>query len=155
MHMQLRDLFDCGVLLEMAYTQKKAVSVITGLEKPINDHLLKLWTISDTSAREIWIGNLINWIDEIGEIVFRPNNARPSHTFYYKILFFEPFGGGSGIPNIMRRLRRLHREGFPVEINIEPDTLLTRLQSFHRDLSGLYACKITGDDQIRSFLEDH
>jgi hypothetical protein len=155
MHMRLRDLFDSGALLEMAYTQKNAERVITGLEKPINDNLLKLWTISDTSNRAIWIANLINWIDEIGEIVFRPNNARPSHTFYYKILFFEPFGGGSGTPNIMRRLRRLHREGFPVEVNVEPDTLLTRLQAFHRDLSGLYACRIMGDDQIRVFLEDH
>ena len=155
MHLQLRDLFDSGVLLEMAYTQKKAERVIAGLEKPINDHLLKLWTISDPGGREIWTESLINWIDEIGEIVFRPNNARPSHTFYYKILFFEPFGGGSGIPNIMRRLRRLHREGFPAEVDFEPDTLLTRLQAFHRDLSGLYASKTMGDEQIRSFLEDH
>ena len=38
-------------LLEMAYTQKKAERVITGLEKPVNDHLLKLWTISDTYDR--------------------------------------------------------------------------------------------------------
>jgi hypothetical protein len=155
MQMQLRDLLESGVSLEMAYTQKKAERVITGLEKPINDHLLKLWTNPDSIECEIWIGNLINWIDEIGEIVFRPSNARPSHTFYYKLLFFEPFGGGAGIPNVLRRLRRLHRDGFPVQMNIVPDALLTRLQAFHRDLSGLYACKVTGDNQIRAFLEDH
>jgi hypothetical protein len=153
--MQLRDLLESGVSLEMAYTQKKAERVITGLEKPINDHLLKLWTNPDSIECEIWIGNLINWIDEIGEIVFRPNNTRPSHTFYYKFLFFEPFGGGAGIPNVLRRLRRLHRDGFPVQMNIVPDALLTRLQAFHRDLSGLYACRVTGDIQIRAFLEDH
>src|ERR1700742_4498853 len=153
--MQLRDLLESGASLEMAYTQKKTERVVTGLEKPINDHLLKLWIISDSSDREIWIRNLINWIDEIGEIVFRPNNARPSHTFYYKLLFFEPFGGGSGIPNLLRRLRRLHREGFPAQTDVVPDTLLTRLQMFHRDLSSLCACKLMRDDQIRAFLDAH
>jgi hypothetical protein len=155
MHMQLHDLLDSGVLLEMAYTQKKAERVITGLERPINDHLLKLWTISDSLARDNWIDSLVNWIDEISEIVLRPTNARPPHIFYYKLLFFEPFGGGSGIPNLLRRLRRLHRDGFPVQTEIVPDALLTRLQVFHRDLSSLCACKLMRDDQIRSFLAAH
>jgi hypothetical protein len=155
MHMQLHDLLDSGVLLEMAYTQKKAERVITGLEKPINDHLLKLWTASRSGDREGWIDNLVNWIDEIGEIVLRPTNARPPHIFYYKLLFFEPFGGGAGIPNLLRRLRRLHREGCSVQIDIAPDALLTRLQAFHRDLSSLCACKLMREDQIRAFLADH
>jgi hypothetical protein len=155
MPMQLHDLLDSGVLLEMAYTQKKAERVITALEKPINDHLLKLWTTSDSFDRRVWIDNVVNWIDEIGEIVLRPSNARPAHIFYYKLLFFEPFGGGSGIPNLLRRLRRLHRDGFPVQVDIAPDALLTRLQAFHRDLSSLFACKLMREDQIRTFLENH
>jgi hypothetical protein len=155
MHMQLHELLDSGVLLEMAYTQKKAERVITGLEKPINDHLLKLWTNSAAFDRGIWIDNVVNWIDEIGEIVLRPTNARPPHIFYYKLLFFEPFGGGSGIPNLLRRLRRLQRDGFPVRIDIAPEALLLRLQAFHRDLSSLLACKLMREDQIRAFLEDH
>jgi hypothetical protein len=155
MHMQLHDLLDSGVLLEMAYTQKKAERVITALEKPINDHLLKLWTVSGSGDREGWIDNIVNWIDEIGEIVLRPTNARPPHIFYYKLLFFEPFGGGAGIPNLLRRLRRLHREGCSVQIDIAPDALLTRLQAFHRDLSSLCACKLMREDQIRAFLADH
>ena len=85
----------------------------------------------------------------------RPNNARPPHVFYYKLLFFEPFGGGSGIPNLLRRLRRLYREGFPVQIDIAPDALLTRLQAFHRDLASLCASKLMREDQIRRFLENH
>jgi hypothetical protein len=153
--MQLHDLLDSGVLLEMAYTQKKAERVITALEMPINDHLLKLWTIVDSGEREVWIDSLVNWIDEIGEIVLRPANARPPHIFYYKLLFFEPFGGGSGMPNMLRRLRRLHRQGFSVRTDIVPDDLLMRLQVFHRDLSSLFACKLLREDQIRTFLEDH
>lgn len=155
MHMQLHDLLDSGVLLEMAYTQKKAERVITALEMPINDHLLKLWTIADSRERDVWIDSLVNWIDEIGEIVLRPANVRPPHIFYYKLLFFEPFGGGSGIPNMLRRLRRLRRQGFSVRIDTAPDDLLMRLQAFHRDLSSLFACKLLREDQIRTFLENH
>jgi hypothetical protein len=153
--MELHDLVASDVLPEMAYTQKKAERVLTALEKPMNDHLLKLWTSPNSSEREIWISDLINWIDEIAEIVLRPANTRPPHIFYYKLLFFEPFGGGAGIPNILRRLRRLHRQGFPVQIDITPDALLQRLQGFHRDLSGLCASKIMREDQIRMFLDDH
>ncbi len=153
MLMQLHDLLDSGVLLEMAYTQKKAERVITGLERPINDHLLKLWTIPNAFDRHVWVDNLVNWIDEIGEIVLRPANVRPPHIFYYKLLFFEPFGGGSGLPNMLRRLRRLRREGFSAQVNYAPDALLLRIQAFHRDLSGLCAARLMRDDQIRTFLE--
>jgi hypothetical protein len=153
--MELQDLLASEVLPEMAYTQKKAERVLTALEKPINDHLLKLWTIPHASERELWISELANWIDEIAEIVLRPNNTRPPHIFYYKLLFFEPFGGGAEIPNILRRLRRLHRRGFSPQVDITPDALLNRLRAFHRDLSSLCASKIMREDQIRAFLTEH
>lgn len=155
MQILTHSLLTSGPALQMAYTQKKAERVITGLEKPINDHLLKLWTVLDSSERDAWIEDLVNWIDEIGEIVLRPNNARPSHTFYYKLLFFEPFGAGAGLSNILSRLRRLHRFGFPVQVGLSTNDLLIRLQAFHRDLSGLWAGKPTLDDQIRQFLAQH
>jgi hypothetical protein len=153
--MDLHDLVASDVLPEMAYTQKKAERILTALEKPMNDHLLRLWTMPGFVDRELWIRDLVNWIDEIAEIVLRPTNTRPPHIFYYKLLFFEPFGGGAGIPNILRRLRRLHRQGFPVQINVAPDALLNRLQGFHRDLSGLCASTSMGEDQIRRFLNEH
>ncbi|WP_428539500.1 hypothetical protein [Rhodopila sp.] len=153
--MELHDLIASDVLLEMAYTQKKAERIITALEKPINDHLLRLWTMPAGADRELWIRELINWIDEIAEIVLRPANTRPPHIFYYKLLFFEPFGGGAGRSNILRRLRRQHRQGCPVQIDVTPEALLDRLQGFHRDLSGLCAEKTIGEEQIRRFLDEH
>lgn len=153
--MQLHDLLASDVLLEMAYTQKKAERVITGLEKPINDHLLKLWTIPGSPNRQVWINDLVNWIDEIAEIVLRPTNTRPPHIFLYKLLFFEPFGGGAEIPNILRRLRRLHRQGFQVQIDVSPDALIQRLRAFHRDFSSLCASKLLREDQIRRLLDEH
>ena len=153
--MQLHDLLASEVLPEMAYTQKKAERILTLLEKPINDSLLKLWTVPNSSDREIWIGELVNWIDEIAEIVLRPANTRPPHIFYYRLLFFEPFGGGAEITNILRRLRRLHRLGFPVQVDVRPDDLLKRLRAFHRDLSSICSSKIMHEDQIRRFLDEH
>jgi hypothetical protein len=44
-------------------SEKKAERVIAGLEKPMNDRLLKLWTIPDAFDREGWMANLVNWID--------------------------------------------------------------------------------------------
>jgi hypothetical protein len=152
---QLRELLTSDVLLEMAYTQKKAERVIAGLEKSLNDHLLKLWTIPDSLDRSIWIEDLVDWIGEIAEIVLRPRNARPSHIFYYRLLFFEPFGGGVEIPNILRRLHRLHRQGYPVQSDITSTALLMRLQKFHRDLANLCAARLMFEEQIRQFIADH
>jgi hypothetical protein len=151
----LQELLSSDVLPEMAYTQKKAERILTALETPINDHLLKLWTIPDAPDGAAWISDLVNWIDEITEIVLRPNNTRPSHVFYYKLLFFEPFGGGSEIPNILRRLRRLQRRGFAARIDTTADALLTRLQTFHRDLASLCASRVMDENQIRRFVYEH
>ena len=115
--MELLDLLGSDVLREMAYTQKKAERVITSLERPINDNLLKLWTSPRQQHHKAWIEDLVELIDEVSEIVLRPTNARPPHVFYYKLLFFEPFGGGSAVSNILRRLRRLHRHGCPIQVD--------------------------------------
>lgn len=153
--MQLHDLLESDILLEMAYTQKKAERVITSLERPINDSLLKLWTAPTSCHRSTWAEDLVEWIDEVAEIVLRPANSRPSHIFYYKLLFFEPFGGGAEIPNMLRRLRRLHRQGFASQVDVGPGALVQRLQSFHRDLASLCASKYVREAEIRIFLDEH
>ena len=150
--MRLHDLLETDVLLEMAYTQKKAERIITTIERPFNDTLLKAWTEPESPLIGTWRDDLTNWIDEISEIVLRPANNRPPHIFYYKLLFFEPFGGGAEVPNLLRRLRRLHRSGFRIEHDIFPDALVKRLQAFHRDLSSRCAAKVMREAQIREFL---
>ncbi len=153
--MQLLNMLDSDGLREMAFTQKKAERVITTLERPINDNLLRLWASPQHPHHVKWVDELVELIDEVSEIVLRPNNARPSHIFYYKLLFFEPFGGGSAVPNILRRLRRLHRHGCPIQIDATPEELVQRLQAFHRDLAGLCASRTLEEYQIRTFLGEH
>ena len=153
--MQLCDLLASHGLLEMAYTQKKAERIITALERPMNDTLLKLWTSPRSNQQRAWIDDLVNWVEEISEIVLRPTNSRPPHIFYYKLLFFEPFGGGADTPNLLCRLRRLQRQGSALQIDVAPDNLVCRLQIFHRDLATLCAARTMRESQIRSFLEEH
>jgi hypothetical protein len=153
--MELIDMLGSDVLREMAYTQKKAERVITSLERPINDNLLRLWTSVEAQDHKSCIDEIVDLIDEVSEIVRRPTNKRPSHLFYYKLLFFEPFGGGSAVSNTLRRLRRLHRQGYPIQVDASPDDLVERLQAFHRDLAGRCASKSMGEHQIRTFLNEH
>src|ERR1700761_845440 len=89
--MQMLSILGSDALREMAYTQKKAERVITSLERPINDNLLRLWACVRSQDRSNCIEEMVDLIDEISEIVLRPTNKRPSHLFYYKLLFFEPF----------------------------------------------------------------
>jgi hypothetical protein len=114
-----------------------------------------LWANPGSQHQDAWIEDLVNWIDEISEIVIRPMNTRPPHIFYYKLLFFEAFGGGAEKPNLLRRLRRIQRQGFPLQVDVAPDHLVKRLQVFHRDLASLCAAKAMRESQIRRFLAEH
>lgn len=151
--MRLTEILATQPLLEMAYSQKKAESVITGLEKPINDHLLKLWTMPGSEYRDHWLTELSTWIDEVGEIILKPNNRRPHSAFYYRILFDEPFGG-TKLANITSRLKRLQRQGYTLTTNASPDELLARLSQFHKAFGDKATKAPLSDDDLRSLLGD-
>ena len=84
----------------------------------------------DLDQREHWLTEITNWIDEVGEIVLKPANRRPTSGFYYRILFDEPFGGAE-LANISSRLKRLQRQGYVLTTNASPDDLIARLRRFH------------------------
>ncbi len=151
--MRLIEILATQPLLEMAYSQKKAESVITGLEKPINDHLLKLWTMPGSEYRDHWLTEVSTWIDEVGEIILKPNGRRPSPAFFYRILFDEPFGGAE-IPNITSRLKRLQRQGYTLTTNSSPAELLDRLRQFHKAFSEQAAKAPLSDAGLHSLLGD-
>lgn len=149
--MRLNDILTAEPLLEMAYSQKKAESVITGLEKPINDHLLKLWTMPDCADVPHWLVEVLNWIDEVGDIILKPDNRRPTAKFYYRILFDEPFGGAE-TRNITSRLRRLQRQGYRFSTNASPPELAERLRAFHAAFAQQSAKAPMTEDQIKALL---
>lgn len=119
-------------LMEMSYPKKKAEVIITGLEKEINNHLLKLMVLPETHRdRPHWRREVLNWLDEVMEIRLKPRDTTGSVKFYYNILFDEPFGGVE-VANVAGRLRRLARNGYPIPPDLEIEPLVGRLDRFHR-----------------------
>jgi hypothetical protein len=127
--MRIGEILTRAPLEEMSYSRKKAEAVITGLEKPVNDHLLKLLVV-ESSEREHWIVELLEWLDEIAEIRLKPDHRPGLKSFYYRIMFDEPFGGAE-TENITRRVRRIARQGYAVRQEADLGTMVERLRSFH------------------------
>jgi hypothetical protein len=116
---------------EIAYHKKKAEAVITGLEKPINDHLLELDAAHPgADHREHRKAELIGWLDEVAEIRLRGTKRPAGKAFYFRCLFGEPFGGVE-VENVAGRLRRLSLRGYPVRGDIDPAEVAERLRRFH------------------------
>ena len=131
--MRVHEVLSAKPLPVMSYSRKKAESVITDLEKPINAHLLKLLVVEDDHNPEHWTEELLEWLDEVAEIRLRPDNKAGSASFYYRILFDEPFGG-TGVVNIARRIRRLERQGYTIR-DVDLDNVLQRLRQFQKQFS--------------------
>lgn len=53
-------------VLEMAYPRKKIEQIVTGLERPLNRHLLKLIGLAAPEAtRAVWRKEVKRWLLEI------------------------------------------------------------------------------------------
>ena len=128
--MRIHEILSTQPLPVTSYSRKKAESVITGLEKPINDHLLKLLVVDNDQNREHLTEELLEWLDEVAEIRFKPDNKSGPASFYYRILFDEPFGG-TGVVNIARRIRRFERQGYRMR-DADLNDVLQRFRQFHQ-----------------------
>lgn len=80
--------------LVTAYNRPKAEAIITGLEDPINAHLVKLLAFdAEEGQRQHWKKEVIGGIYRLRMVRFKPDNRQPSAKFFYRILYDEPFGG--------------------------------------------------------------
>jgi hypothetical protein len=127
--MRIDEILSHEPLQEMSYSRKKAEVVITGLEKPINDHLLKILLV-DAKDYAHWAAELLEWLDEVAEIRLKPGNKPGPKTFYYRILFDEPFGGAE-VENVARRVRRILRRGIALRRNTDIEGVAEELHAFH------------------------
>jgi hypothetical protein len=147
--MRIGELLTRTPLEEMSYSRKKAEAVITGLEKPVNDHLLKLLVV-ELGEREHWIAELLEWLDEIAEIRLKPDHRPGPRSFYYRIMFDEPFGGAE-TENITRRVRRIARQGYAVRRDADLGNVAESLRSFHDDFAEACAQGVS-TEQIESMI---
>jgi len=118
----------------MSFRERKAEAEITGLERPINDHLIKLLAVRlDTlppQTAEHWRRELCSWLDDIADIRLKPHDRPASRDFYYRILFDERFGGVEEL-NVGRRLYRIARDGYALREAIDAARIAGRLRDFH------------------------
>jgi hypothetical protein len=147
--MRIGEILTRTPLEEMSYSRKKAEAVITGLEKPVNDHLLKLLVV-ELGEREHWIAELLEWLDEIAEIRLKPDHRPGPRSFYYRIMFDEPFGGAE-TENITRRVRRIARQGYAVRRDADLENVAESLRSFHEDFAEACAQGVS-TEQIESMI---
>src|SRR5262249_24089806 len=94
-----------------------------------NDHLLKIMVVEADNYSH-WAADLLEWLDEVAEIRLKPGNKPAAKSFYYRILFDEPFGGAEG-EHVTPRLRRMMRQGYGVRQQADIDGVAERLRAFH------------------------
>lgn len=78
----------------MAYSRKKAEQIVTGLERPLNRHLVKLLGFeASPETRAVWKKEVKRWLREIAAIRLKPEIAKLKPGDLSVWLYEEPFGG--------------------------------------------------------------
>lgn len=119
---------------EMLYKRAKAEHFMTGLEKPINLHLIKLLVIKSEGPNAThWRKELSTWFIDIAEIRLKPHNKPAPAEFYYRILFDEPYGGHE-VDHTVSHLQGL-AEDYTIDPSTDPSIVVAVLKNFHKDFA--------------------
>jgi hypothetical protein len=119
-----------GLLLEMAYTRKRAETIITGLEYQLNLHLLKLAVVPIADEYDHWRHEVTTWLATIAALRLKPLTKPAPASFYFTILFDEPFGGNE-MAAVMARLQLLRQQYGQIDPEVRTEDLMVRLRAFH------------------------
>lgn len=139
-------------LFEMSYSKRKAETIINGLEKPINEHLLKIVCVGGTEVAH-WRDELVNWLDEVAEIRLKPHDHPGQVKWYYDLLFDEPFGGVEE-RNVGGRIRRLVRSGYRVPPELEINAVVEILRRFHERFATACATGSLTESEIIALVQE-
>lgn len=120
-------------VLEMAFTRKKAEQIVTGLERPLNRHLVKLLALqASEETRTAWKREVKRWLREIAALRLKPAVTRLKASDLYTWLYDEPFGGVEEL-NTRFLIQDSVEEGF--EAHAEAAQTAARLKALHEALS--------------------
>src|SRR3954453_16595324 len=118
-------------VLEMAYPKRYVEHIITGLEDPLNQHLVKLIGFDFApELREHFLQECEAWLDKIQRLRMKPNNRTGPPKFYYDLLYDNPFGGVK-IKNMRSVMDFIPRRYPGVRATKAPEELVDWLRSFH------------------------
>ena len=133
----INELLDDQQLFEMSVKQKKAEQIVTGLEQPINLHLLKLLGCqAEETTRLHWKHELHTWLFRIASLSLKPDNKPIPANLVYKWLYDEPFGGVE-LQNVNATLRflTLSKQNAYQRNDVATDVISQKLQQIHLQLA--------------------
>jgi hypothetical protein len=138
----------------MSFRKRKAEAEITGLERPINDYLIKLLaarleTLPPRTA-EHRRRELCSWLDDIADIRLNPHD-RPAGRDFYRILFDERFGGVEEL-NVGRRFSRIARDGYALRESVDAAGIANRLRDFHAAFAAGCAKSEMSPDRVEALV---
>ena len=122
-------------VLEMAYPKRYVEHIITGLEDPLNQHLVKLIGFDFApELREHFRQECEAWLDKIQHLRMKSNNLTDSTKFYYDLLYDYPFGGVE-VQNMRSVMDFVTRRYPGVRATKTPEQLVEWLRTFHTTLA--------------------
>ena len=133
-------------LMEMSVRKKKAEQIVSGLEQPINLHLLKLLgCVAPVETREHWKRELETWLLCIATIALKPDDTPIPAKTVYQWLYDETFGGSEqrNVELMLHFLARDHPRN-----DVATPTVAARLRAIHEELAERIAANDPGEDII-------
>lgn len=130
-------------IMEMAVKRKKAIEQVTRKKYQIAMHFIKLIIFND-QAKNHWISELKNWINELDQLELKPNSTRLAGKVYFEILFNEFYGHGTSV--LAKQIRTLLQD--PEYKNCQRTEI--SIPEVHSKLKQIYAklCKDLGNDTL-------
>lgn len=113
----------------MAYTPKRAETIVTSLEFQINPHPLKLPAAPLPEQHGHWRREVTAWLPAIAAIRLKPSTRPAPARFYCDFLFDEPFGG-NGAEGVVARSQLPRQQYGRLDPAAEPAALAGRLKTF-------------------------
>jgi hypothetical protein len=137
--MRVHEILSAEQLLEMSYSRKKAEAVITNLEKPINDHFLKLLLVEDTPDREHWMKEPFGGTGEVNVARRIRRLERQGYTLL-----------DDDLNNVLQRLQRFHKKfSDACHRGVEADEINAMLTQMANVPSGEFVCRHKGPSAAR------
>jgi len=130
--MKISEIFNknSGMLYEMAFSQNKAISIMTSLEGQINEQLVKLACVAPEARNEDhWRHEIVNWLLRIAEIRLKPHNSLPQEDLYYENLFSDHYE--NDIEDTVKIQIRYIGRDYPLKKSADISMIAYRLRSFH------------------------
>jgi len=122
-------------VLTLSYPRRNVEIIITGLQDPLNEHLVKLagFDFSPDTKRH-FRAEVETWLTRIQALRFKPRGRPGSFKFYYDLFFDYPFGGVEveNMTNLMKLIER-HYPGAPATKT--PEQMVEWLRDFHTALA--------------------